>query len=91
MKNYFSENVDQMNKTMNEKYECHVGQFRAADREKQIEEETAKRVSENGGQPLNYFLMPKSFSRFNGQKRSGEDHYVVPLVYARLSRVNAKK
>ena len=74
-----------MNKTMNEKYESHVGQFNAADREKYMQDETDRRISENGGQPLNYFLIPKSFSKFKGQKRSGEDHYVVPLVYKRLS------
>jgi hypothetical protein len=83
MKQNYKDNVDKMNEIMSEKYENYCGQFKAAEREKLMEDELAKRVSENGGKELNYFLMPKR--RFNGQKRSGEDHYVVPLVYARLS------
>jgi hypothetical protein len=56
-----------------------------------MQDETERRISENGGQPLDYFLIPKSFSKFKGQKRSGEDHYVVPLVYKRLSQLNMNK
>jgi len=75
---------------MSEKYETYCGQFKAAEREQQMQEELAKRISENGGKELNYFLIPKSHSRFNGKQSSGEDHYLVPLVFGRLSQ-NVKK
>ena len=79
-----------MNKKMADRYEYEVAQFKAQDREDQIREEIAKRVSENGGKTLNYFLMPKSYSRRSEnsskiESSGGDEFYVVPLVFGRLS------
>jgi hypothetical protein len=50
--------------------------------------EEAKLIEANGGKPLNYFLLPKCYSKSRKQnkKDDSKDYYIVPLIYGRLSK-----
>lgn len=64
-----------------------MAQFDAQERAKKTKEEEDKRIKRNGGKPLNYFLVPKSYNRRRDQLEKGnDDYYTVPLVYGRLSK-----
>jgi len=49
----------------------------------------AKRVKKNGGKALNYFLLPKAYSKRGKKANLGDeedDYYVVPLIFGRLAQ-----
>ena len=54
-----------------------------------MKEEEERRIQKNGGKPLNYFLMPRSYKRGNGKLEKIDDdegYYLVPLIYGRLAQ-----
>ena len=63
MKNEFDEGMEQFSSFCQNKLQKEVGQLDPEKRTDEIQQEEQRRISLNGGKPLDYVLMPRRISR----------------------------